>query len=744
MKFQVLEKLFNTVYYKEVGHRLFVEQIVDQLVSTLNNIEDRCDRMIASIRLSFYGSGQFRHKYLSYALQTLMQMDENDQQIKMIIKLKPLIGLYDDLDTVLKEFIDGLKNVRHQHLVKGHYGAILSTEKLSKHIPHSDVEDYTQLQALFTLFAQLNDVNLMIGETETIDQLWINLFRDPHNQSHLTKILEMGLKSELFLTPQVAIILDELIRQEKEDCVSVLLPYIIKPSHEVLPVVQRWFTDYENKPIGRFAALLLVETKRIFQPAIDSIIDLLQNDNDTLRYRAQRVFQHPERDVKEPSKRISVIGERTMISILENTYMKEHPRTVRTYLNTFFFDLLWDDPQVFYNIYEYVIQSGDTRMRFFNRIQFVNNDTWSIMMRTLQSSSPHSLYVEAMLQSAMRLTKRNQITEDNWTAFARVLSTTDTSQFRERLYFSRTDVQIIQSIVDEVRALTTVDDETYFELLESKLISTSTVQLEDLSRSSYAQINGIRRCVFCASDELNRAVLDILDNIPLNRVVLENLIKWLVHKMTSFNTCEESYYSLMLTECLLSLISGCVQKENYLYRKITNTPHFDKLQLINLLQHMLDNHPFFPARGNAFVLLAALDHPDHQVIIHALNTLFDENCVKEYAMIGIPLIHLSSNELLDDLLSSLTSESTVKVYETLKILTQFALNEQVDATGKSKVINYLAKEIERIKSKSPVNYYYTDVKIPFTTTLENELYKAWIKIQGLSGKAHYALTRRSF
>ena len=32
-----------------------------------------------------------------------------------------------------------------------------------------------------------------------------------------------------------------------------------------------------------------------------------------------------------------------------------------------------------------------------------------------------------------------------------------------------------------------------------------------------------------------------------------------------------------------------------------------------------------------------------------------------------------------------------------------------------------------------------DVKIPFTTTLENELYKAWIKIQGLSGKTQYSI-----
>ena len=98
-------------------------------------------------------------------------------------------------------------------------------------------------------------------KSETIDQLWINLFKDPHQQSNVVKILEIGLKTELFLTPSVAIILDELVRQGKEDSISVLFPYIIKPSQEVLPIVQRWLIDYKNKHIGSLAALLLAERK---------------------------------------------------------------------------------------------------------------------------------------------------------------------------------------------------------------------------------------------------------------------------------------------------------------------------------------------------------------------------------------------------------------------------------------------------------------------------------------------------
>ena len=230
----------------------------------------------------------------------------------------------------------------------------------------------------------------------------------------------------------------------------------------------------------------------------------------------------------------------------------------------------------------------------------------------------------------------------------------------------------------------------------------------------------------------------MLSNIPLNSVIMENLIKWLLQQMDNFQ--DKRRYSLILSDCLLSLTAACVQKDDYLYRKITNAAHFDKLGMTKLLEKIIQQHRFSVSRGNAFILLAALDQTDHKLIINAMNTLFDENPVKKCAMIAIPLIHLSPNALIDDLLESLKCESAVKTYEILKIFTQFALNETIDADGKTKIINYLANEIGQLKSKRPINYSYTDIKIPFTTTLETELYKAWVKIQGLSGKTLYTGT----
>ncbi|CAF3838861.1 unnamed protein product [Rotaria sordida] len=758
LKFQVLEKIFSITHYKEVDRKLFIQKIVDELILTFENIDDLYNRIIASIRLSFYGSGEFRKKYLTIAIETLDRMNEDNDKIKLITKLKSLINIYDDLLIKLNGMIETLKNKMYNYFVNSYYGRILFTETLqvsksnvnlenendNKEIV--DLSNYAELQSLFVLVAQLNDTKLIMDKTESTDQLWIHLFKDTDNQSNIEKILTIGLHDGIFLTPQVAIIIDELIEKGKENHISMLFPYIIKPSNEVLPVVQRWFTQYNNNnnQIKNLAALLLAEARHVFESVIDTIIDLLKSDNDQMRYRAQRIFQHPERDVKEPSKRLSVLGEKTMMKILEHALVKEHLPRVRAYFSTFFYDLLWDDPVVFHNLSQNMNQLqernsvSERRIQFLDRIYFINNHTWNSIMQTLESSL-YPLYIEKLLHSTMHLARRSQIIEDDWIKFARLLAVSDTCQFQEHVYFSHTDMELIQVILDEVSASTTITDETYFENLESILIIQTTIKVEDLSRQNYDQIQHIGRCNFTVSNDVNKTILNLLSNFSINIVLMENLIQWLILKMISFNGFDDTIFELILCETLLSLVSACVQKEDYLYRKITNSPNFNKVQMIQLLEKMLNYHPYFPARGNAFILLSAMEQFDHKVIINAMNTLFDENLVKEYSVIGVPLIRLSSDELIDDLMVYLKSESAIKVYEILKILTEFALNEKIDMNSKSKIMNYLTNEIVQLKSKKLVNYYYTDIKIPFTTTLEHEYYKAWIKIQGLSGKAQYSI-----
>ncbi|CAF1101846.1 unnamed protein product [Adineta ricciae] len=733
-KFQVLEKIYNVLHYKEVNRNEFSERVVSELILTCDCITNLRDRIIALIRLSFYQSGPMRKQNFISALEILNQMDENDEKLQLIIKLKPLVALYDDLHVRLDRIVDCLENNISKDLVNSFYGRILSLEQFKSS------SEYTEMQTLFRLVARLNDAKLMLNKGNTSDQLWLRLYKDVNDQSIIAKVLEIGVEKELFLTPQIAIIIDELIERGEEEKISILFPYIIKPSNEVLPIVHRWFTKHPKQKINELAVLLLAEHQHIFESAIDTTTHLLENENDQIRYRTERLFQHPDRNPSVPSRNASVIGEKTLIKLIQVIPTKEHIPPVRAFLSSFFFDLLWDDYHIFQYLHENFRKSENQQTVFANRVQFVTIDCWNTIIESAESSQD-SLYIENILNLTLDLVVNHQVLADDWARFADILSMTDTSQFRDQRYFSSNERAVINLMINEICVSTNLDDDTYFINLESKIVNELTVTVDELARSRFNQVEEIGRCTFRVSTRnINEIVLGMLSDIPITTSMMDNLLQWLLQKISDFQGFNDSIYSLMIEESLLALVSVCVQKEDYLYRKVTNSPKFNKILLIQLLQKMIHHHPYFLARGSAFVLLAALDLTDHKVIINSLNVLFDENLVKDYSTIGIPLIHLSPNDFIDDLLKILTNESAIKIYELLKIITQFALDEKIDADCKSKIIDYVVREIGQVQAKKPVNYYYTEIRIPFTATLENELYKTWIKIQGFSGKTQYAVT----
>ncbi|CAF1683194.1 unnamed protein product, partial [Adineta ricciae] len=461
LQFQVLEKIFNVLHYKAITQAMLIQKVSDELTLVYHKIDDVYDRIIATIRLAFYGTSEFRRTYFRMAIELLKKTNENDKKLKLMMKLKPLIGIYDDLRTDFDGMVNRLQNKTYFHLINSHYGRILSIDQSSSYV-----------QSLFRLFAQLNDAKLLIENDECLTQLWINLSIDVNNETNIEKLLKIALDKELFLTPLAAIVIDELLEQGKEEAISILFPYLIKPSNEVLPIVHRWFRSSTNQAVRNFAAILLVEARHVFESAIDTIVKLLENDNDQIRYRAQRIFQHPERDPKEPNKRISVIGARTLMQILTHLSKKTYMPRVSVYLRTFFYDLLWDDPVVYINLLKSItrtqeINSNNLRPIFYlNKMKFINGYTWNAVMNSLQSTF-YPCYFEEIFQSTMTLANSNQITENNWNDFVPIISAQDTTQFREQFYITHTDVEISSLILDEICALTHVHDEEYFEILEA-------------------------------------------------------------------------------------------------------------------------------------------------------------------------------------------------------------------------------------------------------------------------------------
>ena len=266
-----------------------------------------------------------------------------------------------------------------------------------------------------------------------------------------------------------------------------------------------------------------------------------------------------------------------------------------------------------------------------------------------------------------------------------------------------------------------------------------TIHFEDVLKLPYDSVSRIYECNFGVdSRETHEQVMKKLDHIPISFTLFENLLTWLIERMRSFNGFNDSHFSLVITDSVISLVAGLAQKEDSIYKKLTNLPNFNKLEFTKLIEKLLNNHPYFTSRGACFILLAASHQPNLTAIINALNILLDENLVETYCLKAIPHIHSSANDFTEKLLKSLSSESAVKIYELLKIITNFAMDNKIDAKTKSKILHFLMKESASLSAKKSINYYYTEVRIPFTTTLEKEYYKAWIKIQGLSGKAAHS------
>lgn len=105
--------------------------------------------------------------------------------------------------------------------------------------------------------------------------------------------------------------------------------------------------------------------------------------------------------------------------------------------------------------------------------------------------------------------------------------------------------------------------------------------------------------------------------------------------LTDHVKCEsfrDGWYSIMLSSCIFIVsFAICAHKDDYLYRKITGIPHFNERTNDQTFRADDSSPSVFSAEGSAFILIAALDQIDHNVVIDALNILFDENAVKEYA-----------------------------------------------------------------------------------------------------------------
>jgi hypothetical protein len=752
LKFQVYEEILLTIYLKynqdEKKNDNLIEKISSNLKETLNEIKNKYDKCIAMIKLGFHKNGNERHDYFKNALSTLNKIKNEQEKIELITKLEPIVDLYPDLKQTLENISNDLADSNQKNYLKSNFGTILFENKFDTSKIDGDERYLKEMNDLFTTYGLLNQFQRLIPNSKpvTIDDLWSNLKNDSNNLNTIEQLIQIGMNDYLLLSPIAAIVVDELINNENKH-INLLFPYLVKPSNEVFPILYKWF-DSEKPDVKNLAALLLAESKWVFSESVEPLIKLMEGENDLLNYRSQNIFQHPERDPKDPERRLSVIGEKTVAKIILSMNTNIHyPNSLRI----FFFNFYCDCPNTFENLYTIINQMKITysnlEIKYIRFFQFYNSKTMDKMKELLEKSND-IVFKEDSFISALRIVEH--IEDDDFICISNIIKK-DINEFKEQFYMKTDMLDIIEFIIEQILSFSDNKDNINSELnefIDKKIKLEKTIQLKDILGYDLASLENFNKNNFTVpskADDLLFSISYILDEIVITVKLFETVLFLLIEKMGSFIAIN-NFYSFYLNNLIVSILLltvGLAQKDDFIYRKVTNSSNFNKTKFTELLVKIINTHPFFDARGGSFILLAALDDLDVQIITDALNIFFDDICAKEYLMIGLKMIRLSLNDLTDKTLNNFKTESAVKSYQLLKILTLYAMNDKIDADSKSKILNFIIKEYNKFDSKKPVNFYYTDAKIPFTTTLEKEFYKSWLKIQGLSGYSGYNGTNDS-
>lgn len=736
MQFQVCEKIYSATFYKEEMHGLR-EEVYRHLTSLPDKINDGYNCVIALIRLSFPEAGDHRKAMLGQALQQIRLLPDINERAGLLMKIGPLAALYPDLYDIVRDDISSIDNTSLKSFVTGNFGSLLASGKLDVSQLKEEAGDpgqakpasYEDMYALVTLYSLVSQTGAPY-DNDIIAGKWLALYRNP-NEANVTALLQLAINEEFILTPSIALIIDELISHGYQKKIEILFPYLIRPANEVLPVVFKWFTTGMGR-LKETAALLLTESKFVFKTGLNDIIGLLDSHHDQLRYRAIRVIQNPERDPKAPEKRISVIGKETAHAILKKKSLNHSKSRAKQPLSYFLFDLLWDEPSMI----DLLLESPEHTSKF-NGIFFIDDITWKRILQLLEEGSFSEVELRELTRSVFQiLRKTNLVEEGQWKNFTRILTSRESAWLSTELYFTVSSIDLMRHILHaSTTAALDLKKEVLPETVEAGIIKDTTVNIMQMLTWDKGLLTSVLGFNFTVPTDYQQEIGKLLEEVLIDESTFSILLEWLYYRLKN-SLAEDKAYLLMLTEVLICLLGGLATRDDYRYRKITGQWGQDKVKAYqDYLINVIEFHPYFPARGAAFVLLATLDKPGHTIIIRALDILLDEYLVNAFAVGSIPSIHLNSTAYVDDLLKLLNDESAVKVYSALKILTQYVqTNENLDLTVKSKISQALLAGVEKLESRKQATYYYTDVKIPPTITLEEAFYNAWIKIQGLSGK----------
>jgi hypothetical protein len=273
---------------------------------------------------------------------------------------------------------------------------------------------------------------------------------------------------------------------------------------------------------------------------------------------------------------------------------------------------------------------------------------------------------------------------------------------------------------------------------EADLIKQITISLKDIFSKSFNYAKTISDYNNFVPVDFGKSIESTVSRFPINESNLIFTLNLLCSRLARTHDVEIQRCDLLINDTLINLVFGMSLRNDNLFRKITGNWEEEQQELFQrLITIEIQRHPYFTARGAAFFLLMMLNNPKVEYIMIGMDALLDEALVNDYAIKALPYVRFRNADLIERLIGQLSSKSVVRIYAAITMLTNIVLNDDnLDHLLKLKVSDAFLDGMGKVESQRQVIHYYTDVRIPPTTTLEEFFYQSWLKIQGLYGKAN--------